>query len=250
VFHFGSQTIAVNVPNRATLLCVVRERFAAQQGFALATINLDHLVKLRRSEGFQRAYAAQDLIVADGNPVVWLSRLAGHHVDLIPGSELVRPLAREAAMSGVRVAMIGSTETALAEAAAQLKTEFPGLDVALRIAPPMGFDPAGEAATAMLRQVAEQGIGLCFLALGAPKQEAMAALGRQLSPATGFVSVGAGLDFIAGTQIRAPWLFRRTAMEWFWRALTSPRRLGPRYLACAAILPGQTLAALRLRWAD
>ena len=230
-----------------TLFCVLRERFASRQGFALATINLDHLVKLGRSASFRRAYVAQDLIVADGNPVVWLSWLAGHPVDLIPGSDLVRPLAREAAAAGVRVAMIGSTDAALAAAAAQLTAELPVLDVALRIAPPMGFDPEGEAAAQMLREVAAQGIGLCFLALGAPKQELMAALGRQLAPATGFVSVGAGLDFIAGTQTRAPKLFRVLALEWFWRALTNPRRLIPRYAACAAILPGQALAALRLR---
>ena len=247
MFHFGSQTIAITVPNRAALYGVVRERFAHKQGFALATINLDHLVKLRRSEAFRRAYAAQDLIVADGNPVVWLSRLAGQDVDLIPGSDLVRPLAREAADAGIRVAMIGSTNAALAEVAAQLSAELPGLDLALLIAPPMGFDPQGEAAAQMLRQVAAEGIGLCFLALGAPKQEQMAALGRQLSPATGFVSVGAGLDFIAGTQTRAPKLFQVLALEWLWRALTSPRRLIPRYAACAAILPGQALAALRLR---
>ena len=248
--HFGSQIIAITIPNRTALLCEVRARFASRQGFALATINLDHLVKLRRSETFLRAYGAQDMVVADGNPVVWLARLAGHRVDLMPGSELVRPLALEAASAGVKVALIGSTDRALAEAAALLTAELPGLDVALCIAPPMGFDPSGEAAAQLLRQVAAQGIGLCFLALGAPKQEAMAALGRQLAPGTGFVSVGAGLDFIAGTQTRAPWVFRRTAMEWLWRALTSPRRLVPRYVACAAILPGQTLAALRLRWAD
>ena len=247
MFRFGTQLISVNVPSRMTLFCVLRERFASRQGFALATINLDHLVKLGRSDSFRRAYAAQDLVVADGNPVVWLSWLAGHPVDLIPGSDLVRPLAREAAAAGVRVAMIGSTDAALAAAAAQLTAELPGLDVALRIAPPMGFDPEGEAAAQMLREVAAQGIGLCFLALGAPKQELMAALGRQLAPATGFVSVGAGLDFIAGTQSRAPKLFRVLALEWLWRALTSPRRLIPRYAACAAILPGQALSALRLR---
>ena len=112
----------------------------------------------------------------------------------------------------------------------------------------MGFDPEGDAAAQMLRQVAAQGIGLCFLALGAPKQEQMAALGRQLAPQTGFVSVGAGLDFIAGTQTRAPKLVQALALEWLWRALTSPRRLIPRYASCAAILPAQTLAALRLRW--
>ena len=249
-FRYDQTVIAVNIPDRPALLAAVRARLAARQGFALATINLDHLVKLAGSASFRGAYAAQDLVVADGNPVVWLSRLARHPVALVPGSDLVLPLAQLAAAAGVKVAMIGSNAAALSAAAAGLIAKIPGLEIALRIDPPMGFDPSSEAAAQILRQVDAAGVGLCFLALGAPKQEQMAALGRQLAPATGFVSVGAGLDFIAGTQMRAPKLVRSVALEWLWRALTSPRRLIPRYAACAAILPAQILAALQLRRRD
>ena len=65
-FRFGESEVLVNVANRAALLSAVTARLAARHGFALATINLDHLVKLRNSDKFRRAYAAQDLIVADG----------------------------------------------------------------------------------------------------------------------------------------------------------------------------------------
>ncbi len=87
------------------------------EGFALATLNLDHLVKLRASGAFRRAYGAQDLVVADGNPIVWLSRLAGRKVELVPGgSDMVLPLAEVAADEGVRVALVGSTEESLVAA--------------------------------------------------------------------------------------------------------------------------------------
>ena len=52
---------------------------------------------------------------------------------------------------------------------------------------------------------------------------------------------------LAGHQARAPAWVRHLALEWLWRALSSPRRLIPRYAACAAILPGQVIHALRLR---
>ena len=87
-------TVEINVPTRGALMQDVAQRFAAQDGFALATINLDHVTKLEQSESFRAAYAAQDLVVADGNPIVWVSRLAGSPVELMPGSELVVPLAR------------------------------------------------------------------------------------------------------------------------------------------------------------
>jgi exopolysaccharide biosynthesis WecB/TagA/CpsF family protein len=85
------------------------------------------------------------------------------------------------------------------------------------------------------------------LALGAPKQEMLAARGRELAPSVGFVSVGAGLDFLAGTQHRAPKWVQAIAMEWLWRLISSPARLVGRYARCFAILPALMRDALALR---
>jgi N-acetylglucosaminyldiphosphoundecaprenol N-acetyl-beta-D-mannosaminyltransferase len=246
-FSYPPHRIAVNMPTRAALMAEVARRFAAGQGFALATINLDHLVKLRRDPVFAAAYAAQDLVVADGNPIVWLSRLARRPVDLVPGSDLILPLAQAAADAGVSVALLGSTQPALAAAADGLRARVPGLRVAACIAPPMGFDPDGPGAGTVLEQVGASGARLVFLALGAPKQERLAARGRAALPGVGFASIGAGLDFIAGTQTRAPAWVRAMAMEWLWRMLSNPRRLTRRYAECALILPGQAVAAVILR---
>lgn len=75
-FEFQGQRITVNLPTRAALESEVLRRFSAGEGFALATVNLDHLVKLADSPEFLQAYAGQDLVVADGRPIVWLSQLA------------------------------------------------------------------------------------------------------------------------------------------------------------------------------
>ncbi len=246
-FEFGSEVIRVTQADRDALLAAVEARLMAGAGFALATLNLDHLVKLRRSVSFQRAYAAQDFVVADGNPIVWLARLAGQDLGLVPGSELVVPLGALAAKIGVPLVFLGSTDAALAGAKAALIARIPGLRVVRMIAPPMGFDPEGPEAAAMLAQLAELGPALCFVALGAPLQEILSARGRSLAPQIGFASVGAGLDFLAGHQRRAPKWVRALALEWLWRALSDPRRLIPRYAACTAILPGQVLAALAQR---
>lgn len=242
--------VAVNAPDRAALLKDLSLRLAARQGFALATVNLDHLVKLRRDAGFRAAYARQTHVVADGNPVVWLARLSGQPVDLIPGSELVTPLCALAAQHDVPVALLGSTEEALTRAAERLSAAHPGLRIVDRIAPPQGFDPESAQADACLDRIRASGAGLCFLALGAPKQEKLAARALTRVPGCGFASVGAGLDFIAGAQTRAPVWVRRLAMEWAWRMLSDPRRLVRRYWRCALILPGLGLSALRTRSGD
>lgn len=239
--------IRVNVPDHGTLKKSVTERLRSGNGFAVATINLDHLVKLKEDRGFADAYLAQDLVVVDGNPLVWMSHIAKQPVDLMPGSDLVVPLARLAADLEMPIGLIGSTEDALGKAEQALRDTIPALKVACKIAPPMGFDPESPAAEALIQDAEKSGARLCFLALGAPKQELLAARGRSIAPSLGFVSIGAGLDFLAGSQTRAPVWMRKMALEWVWRLIQNPRRLGPRYAQCLAILPTLTTDAFKQR---
>lgn len=239
--------VRVTVPDQAVLLADLETRFQAGEGFSVATLNLDHVVKLTRDAAFRGAYAAQTHVTADGNPIVWLSRLAGQDLSLVPGSELIDPLVAVAARNKVPVALFGATETTLQAAAEALKARHEGLEVVLCRAPAMGFDPEGSAAEDDIAAIRASGAGLCFLALGAPKQEVFAARAQAALPNVGFVSIGAGLDFIAGTQQRAPALVQALAAEWLWRLAGNPRRLAARYGACLLALPGLTMRALRAR---
>jgi N-acetylglucosaminyldiphosphoundecaprenol N-acetyl-beta-D-mannosaminyltransferase len=245
-FSIGDHKVKVSAPTRDGLLCEIASRLRLSRGFAVATLNLDHLVKLS-SEAFRDAYSAHDLITADGNPIVWMSRLAGRPVELVTGSDLVRPLAELAATQGTRIGMFGSTTDTLDLAARRLKTVVPGLDISLCMAPPMGFAPDGEEAEAAIRAYQAAGVQMIFVALGAPKQEIFAALGRRIAPEMGFVSIGAGLDFIAGRQSRAPVWIRKMALEWMWRLALDPRRMAARYLKCFTVLPGHVLDAIEIR---
>lgn len=229
----------------AELLEDIEVHLTEKRGFALATLNLDHIVKLKRDLAFREAYLAQTHVVADGNPIVWLSGMAGREVELIPGSDAIRPLVEVAARTGRPIAFLGSTQETLDAAGKALKAEFPGLQIAAAIAPPYGFDPKGDAAAEALAEIEKSGAGLCLLALGAPKQEVLAARGRKLVPSVGFVSIGAGLDFISGQQKRAPEWVRRLALEWLWRMLSNPARLANRYMSCIVILPGLVRMAKR-----
>ncbi|WP_371158403.1 WecB/TagA/CpsF family glycosyltransferase [Jannaschia sp. 2305UL9-9] len=240
--------LRVTDPDRDAFLKDIGARMAAGTGFSVATINLDHVVNLRRTPTYVAVYEAQTHVVADGNPIVWLSRMAGRKVDLIPGSELIFPLCELAVAADVPVALVGSTDATLARTAAVLEAEYPGLRVACRIAPAFGFDPAGPEAADIARRLDASGAGLCFLALGSPKQERLAANIQDGLPSVGFVSIGAGLDFIAGTQTRAPVWMRKLALEWLWRLAANPRRLAGRYGRCIAIFPGLVFQAIRARY--
>lgn len=243
----SADRITVNATSQRALLADLGARMDRGEGYAVATLNLDHLVKLDRDPAFRAAYLAHSHVTADGNPILWLSRLAGRPIELVTGSDLVLPVVRLAAGKDVPVALFGATEAVLEAAAEALVQAAPGLRIVDRIAPPMGFDPAGPAADAAIARLAASGAGLCLLALGAPKQEIFAARAAAQLPGTGFLSIGAGLDFLAGTQTRAPEWVRRIAAEWLWRLAGNPRRLARRYADCFAVLPRHAGAAIRTR---
>lgn len=234
----GSESgLVINAVSKSVLLKDLEERFKSGLGFSVATINLDHVVKLRKDPAFKAAYEAQTHITADGNPIVWFSRLANDQVELVPGSELIEPVISLAAKQNVPIGFLGSTPASLDKTAEVLQQQYPDLKIVSRISPPMGFDPIGETASDAIEQLKSDGARLVFLALGAPKQERFAAFAQDQLPHTGFMSIGAGLDFISGLQNRAPKWVRRLALEWLWRLVLSPARLAGRYATCIAVLP-------------
>lgn len=207
------------------------------EGFSLVTLNVDHLVKLRRDDRFRKAYRAARFVTADGEPVARLARAHAPRIQRTTGADLVIPLARAAAAHEIPVFLFGSSDEVLAKSARHLQGVTAGaIDIAGSLSPGSGFDPEGPEADAALDVITRSGAKLCFLALGAPKQEIFAARALEKGSDIGFVSVGAALDFLAGAQIRAPEFFQKHGLEWSWRLATQPVRLAPRYLSCAWIL--------------
>ena len=226
---------AITIRDAADLLHQVEAALAAHDAFTLFTLNLDHLVKRRQSATFREAYARAALVTADGWPVVRLARRIDPTIALTTGADMVIPLCRLAARRRVPVFLFGSREAVLVGAAARLQALCPGLIVAGCEAPPAGFDPTGPAAHEAIQRIAASGAGLCFVALGAPKQELFADMAVAANVPAGFVCIGAALDFIAGAQRRAPSVLRRLRLEWAWRLGREPRRLLARYARCAIL---------------
>ncbi len=226
----------INVATLAEAVAGCMERLRAGRGFSLFTLNLDHMVKRRADPAFRDAYARADLVTADGAPVVRLARRQGARLERTTGADLVDPLCAAAAREGAPVYFFGSSDATLARAADELRRRHPGLIVAGHEAPPMGFDPRSPAAERAGAAIAASGARLCFVALGAPKQEILADRLSRRHPGVGFVCIGAALDFISGEQNRAPRVFQTSGLEWLWRLAGDPRRLAGRYARCAALL--------------
>jgi exopolysaccharide biosynthesis WecB/TagA/CpsF family protein len=133
--------------------------------------------------------------------------------------------------------LLGSNEHALSITSKRLQERFLGIRIAGHYAPGRKFDPYSNEADLAIDRIRASGARLCFVALGAPRQEIFAARCLDELAGTGMLCIGAGLDFIAGTQTRAPSITQKAGLEWVWRMLREPRRLGPRYARCLGVVP-------------
>lgn len=205
-------------------------------GFVV-TPNLDHIVMYREEAAFRQVYARAMFRTPDSTPVMWLARLLGTPLqEKLPGSDLVPRIARRAALGGYSVFCFGAGPGVADRAAAEMVRHFPGLRIAGTYCPPMGFQQdAGEKAKA-LDAVKKARPDICFVALGAPRQEYWMMETIEQDAWSVALGIGAGLDFISGQRRRAPAWVQRIGCEWLWRTAFEPRRLGPRYWRDAVTL--------------
>jgi len=232
----------LNLASREEALhCLVRDSEAGD-GYILACMNLDHLVKLRSDEGLRSVYSnPSTYVMADGAPVAVLARRQSKLVERSPGPDLMIPLCRAAARRGLPVYMFGTRMDVLERGADRLREACPGIDIRGIEAPPFGYDPRSAEADAAADRIAASGAKIVLLGLGSPKQEIFAERALARHSHLGFLCIGAALDFHVGEQVRAPKVMRHLGLEWAWRLATSPRRLAKRYFLCAALLADITV---------
>lgn len=229
---------SVNVQSQRALIGNIRSGLAAgAPSFFICTLNLDHLVKLRRDSLFRRAYSHAAYVSADGFPIVLLARPSGFPVERTTGADLIEPVCDLAAREDLPIFLVGSTLAALCAGGAYLWRVFPALDIRGVHAPPQDFDLHSKTADELIALIRNSGARICFVALGAPKQEIFCARAVSALETSGicFLPIGAGLDFLAGTQRRSPKLLQKLNLEWAWRLANDPRRLFKRYFLCALL---------------
>jgi len=197
----------------------------------VVTPNVDHLIRVENDSVFRDIYEKADLVLADGQPLIWISKLYQTPIrEKISGSDLFPRLCERAAQSGLKMFFLGAAEGIAALAAQKLQAKYPGLQVCGTYSPPYGFEKDENETTRILQLIHQADPDILILGLGTPKQEKF--LKAHLTELDVPVSLGLGasLDFEAGNIRRAPAWMSRCGLEWFYRLLKEPRRLFKRYL--------------------
>ncbi len=207
----------------------IEEMISSRQPHYVATANVDFVVRARRDPRFRRALLGSHLILCDGTPLIWTSRIFGTPLpERVAGSDLVPELVKLAAQKNYRLFFLGTTPEACAQAAANVRKQFPEIVVDY-FSPP--FRPLHEMDNdEIAKRIRAAQPDIVFVAFGSPKAEKwMSANYRSLGVPV-MIGVGATIDFLAGHVKRAPVWMRRGGLEWIFRLLQEPRRLFKRYM--------------------
>jgi N-acetylglucosaminyldiphosphoundecaprenol N-acetyl-beta-D-mannosaminyltransferase len=199
-------------------------------GWAI-TPNVEQLRQFRLRPQLRPLFEQADLIVADGMPLVWASRLKGTPLpERVAGSELVWSLTAEAALRRRSVYLLGDCDEARVRAVSEIRANYPGAQIAGSYSPPFGFDLDGAEMDRIRARLVAARPDIVYVALGFPKQEQVIARLRAALPRTWFIGVGKSLSFIGGHVRRAPDWMSQLGLEWIHRLAQEPRRLAKRYL--------------------
>lgn len=212
-----------------TTLGIIGEMIASRRPRLLATANVDFLAQVQEDETLRRILVEADLIVCDGTPLVWMSRLLGDPLPgRVAGSDLVPLLLDMAQAQGYRVFFLGGKDEVVAVAEDRIRQRWPRLQIAGMYSPP--FAPLDKMDHAdICHRIREACTDILFVSFGCPKQEKWLAMNYQTAGVPVSIGVGATIDFLAGTMKRAPVWMRRTGLEWVFRIAQEPRRLAGRY---------------------
>lgn len=195
------------------------------------TPNVDHVVQMEKNERLREAYRNAALVLTDGKPLVWVSRLYGTPIrEKVSGADLFPLLCERAAQKRYRMFFLGAAEGVAAAAAHRLEQRYPGLNVAGVYSPPYGFENQKEEMQKIIRNVREAKPNILIVGLGCPKQEYLMYEHGQALGVPVALGLGASLDYEAGQVRRAPAWMSNCGLEWFYRLLQDPSRLARRYL--------------------
>ena len=210
-------------------ITAIENMIASRRPHYLATANVDFLVQSLEDTELRRILLEADLVLCDGTPLVWVSRWLGNPLpERVAGADLVPQLLEVAAAKGYRIFFLGGKPEVAARAVQRLQTKYPNIEIAGHYSPP--FAPLEKMDHADIgRRIREAHPDILLVSFGCPKAEKWISINYQALGVPVSMGVGATIDFLAGEVKRAPVWMQRVGMEWVFRFLQEPSRLGPRY---------------------
>jgi N-acetylglucosaminyldiphosphoundecaprenol N-acetyl-beta-D-mannosaminyltransferase len=204
-----------------------RAALESRDRLLVGVVNAAKMVKLRRDVHLRDSLLDCDLLLADGQSVVWASRLLRAPLpERVAGIDLFERLLEVGARDGWSVYLLGAKPDVLAQLRRRLASRFPALKIA---GSHDGYFSDADAST-VAEDIRASGADMLFLAMPSPSKEIF--LG-DWGPSLGVPvlhGVGGSFDVLAGVTKRAPLRWQKLGLEWLYRVIQEPSRMWRRYL--------------------
>ncbi|RUT01790.1 UDP-N-acetyl-D-mannosamine transferase [Dulcicalothrix desertica PCC 7102] len=197
-----------------------------KQGY-IATVNVAISIMMRSNHYLRNFINNASLVVADGQPIVWASRLFALPIpERVTGVDLVEGLAVVASKEDFHVFLLGAEPEVIETVVKKLQQKYNRLNIC-------GFHHgyfSNSETPKIVEAIKQSQAQILIVGMGVPRQENFiqenfSQLGVNLA-----IGVGGTFQVIAGTKRRAPLWMQQVGLEWFYRLLQEPGRLWKRYL--------------------
>jgi N-acetylglucosaminyldiphosphoundecaprenol N-acetyl-beta-D-mannosaminyltransferase len=197
----------------------------------VGVVNSAKIVGMRRDTRLREAVDNCGMVLADGQAVVWASRLLGAPLpERVAGIDLFMALLTEADRQSYRVYFLGARPDVLSRMLDEVAERFPRAKV---VGARNGYyEPGTEAQVAS--EIRNCDPDILFVGMSSPKKELFLREWGTDTRARVLHGVGGSFDILAGLTRRAPLWYQEHGLEWLYRVWQEPKRLGRRYLTTNA----------------
>ncbi|MBI5470986.1 MAG: WecB/TagA/CpsF family glycosyltransferase [Ignavibacteriae bacterium] len=234
----NTQADAISLENAVEVVFVAIER---RNKLHIVFLNALKIHEIEKDSRMAEAVSAAELILADGVPIVWASRLFGRPLPgRVNGTDLFELLLARSEREGKRIFLLGATEKHLDDLMRVLRQSYPKLNIA-------GYRNgyfSDSDDVAVIEQINLSGADILFLGFSSPKKELWAYKHKHEILAPVIQGVGGSFDVVAGIIPRAPRWMQKYGLEWLDRVIREPRRMLKRYMISNTNFVYLTLRAL------
>ncbi|MHC4533293.1 MAG: WecB/TagA/CpsF family glycosyltransferase [Planctomycetota bacterium] len=209
------------------LINICGEHISMRDSLLLGVINVAKLVNSRKNDELHRSLTEADIVLADGLPIKWLSRMMGSPLpERVAGIDIMYRLLKEANEKNYRVYFLGAKSKVLQTLIKNVQKDYPGIPVA-------GyrdgyFDKDEEQDVA--KNIRDSRADILFVGISSPKKENFLKNWQKFIDVPICHGVGGSFDILAGVTNRAPVWMQNYGLEWLYRLIQEPRRMWRRYL--------------------
>ena len=216
----GVELLGFNIDNYTfeEAVSAAKELIDGHKVSQVVTINPEMFQSAEKDQNFANIIKEAEMVIPDGVGVKIALKLTGKDVARIPGIDFAKRLLKEAASSGIPVAIVGSKEEVITKAVTNLQKEISGLNIVYYH---NGYFNNDEE---IYNELKAKSPKLILVALGSPKQEQFIYNAKKLLNPALMIGVGGSLDVWSGYVKRAPKIFQILGLEWLYRTISQPSR--------------------------